>query len=97
LASNENLANLVDQGRFRRDLYYSLNVFPIDLPPLRERRDDILDLAERFLAHYARRYGSPARTFSSDAQHAWPVPAHSSRVTDLDQSSTGKPSAFHSG
>ncbi len=77
VASNEDLAGLVEQGRFRRDLYYRLNVFPVALPPLRERREDILPLAEGFLVDYAVRYASPARRFSPDAlslltNYDWP-------------------------
>lgn len=77
VASNEDLAALTEQGRFRRDLYYRLNVFPVSLPPLRERREDILPLAENFLTDYAARYASPARRFSPDTlnlltRYEWP-------------------------
>ncbi len=52
-ASNRNLAELVRQGKFRQDLYYRLVVYPIEIPPLRERRDDVPVLVEHFLAKYA--------------------------------------------
>lgn len=48
-ATNQNMKNLVSEGKFREDLYYRLNVFPIKLPPLRERKDDISELIKQFL------------------------------------------------
>ena len=51
-ATNEDLRQLCEQGRFRRDLYYRLNVFPIDVPPLRDRKEDLLLLAELFIRRY---------------------------------------------
>ena len=56
-ASNQNIARLVHEGRFRRDLYYRINVVPIVLPPLRERREDILPLAHAVLERLSRRMG----------------------------------------
>jgi DNA-binding NtrC family response regulator len=76
-ATNKDLLDLVDENVFREDLYYRLNVFTITLPPLRERVEDILPIAERFLVKYAKRYGTPARRFSEGAvqrllAHDWP-------------------------
>jgi DNA-binding NtrC family response regulator len=76
-ATNKDLLDLVDEGIFREDLYYRLNVFTVTLPPLRERSDDVLPIAERFLGKYARRYGTPARQLSPGAverlmAHTWP-------------------------
>src|ERR1051326_4057888 len=56
-ATNTNLSQLVAEKKFRRDLYYRLNVFPIDVPPLRDRRDDIPLLVHYFANKYARRMG----------------------------------------
>jgi len=52
-ATNRELEEAMERGDFREDLYYRLNVFPIHIPPLRERRDDILLLADHFISHYA--------------------------------------------
>ena len=76
-ASKEDLQSLSDQKRFRADLYYRLGVAFIELPPLRERREDIPLLFEHFTLQAARRYGRPApiiddRTLSALMSHAWP-------------------------
>jgi two-component system nitrogen regulation response regulator GlnG len=75
-ATHQNLRQLIAEGRFREDLYYRLNVVPIRLPPLRERADDIPDLARDFLRR-AEREGLPRKTLSPDAMealkaHDWP-------------------------
>jgi len=56
-ATNRNLKELIEKGKFREDLYWRLNVFPIILPPLRERRDDIIPLAKHFLRKYSHKLG----------------------------------------
>ncbi|WP_371370320.1 sigma-54-dependent response regulator transcription factor AlgB [Pseudomonas sp. QL9] len=76
-ATNRDLAGMVAQGLFREDLLYRLNVIVLNLPPLRERAEDIPDLAERFLAQFVRDYGRPARGYAPEAQallrqYAWP-------------------------
>ena len=56
-ATNKDLLDLVNQGHFRRDLYYRLNVVPIEVPPLRERKEDILPLATHYLRKFNHKYG----------------------------------------
>lgn len=56
-ASNKDLKALVEQGGFRKDLYYRLNVVPLLVPPLRERKEDILALAKHYVQHFNRKYG----------------------------------------
>jgi two-component system NtrC family response regulator len=58
-ATNKSVANLIEEGSFREDLYYRLNVVPIQIPPLRQRRDDIPLLVEHFLTHFCQRHGRP--------------------------------------
>src|SRR6185312_16547210 len=55
--SNRDLLSYVEKGDFRQDLYYRLNVFPVQVPPLRERGEDMLLLAEHFLRRCARKHG----------------------------------------
>jgi transcriptional regulator with GAF, ATPase, and Fis domain len=76
-ATNANLPRLVKEGRFRDDLYYRLAVFPIEIDPLRLRREDLAPLAERFLDIFSQEAHVPAKTFSPSAaraleQHPWP-------------------------
>ena len=76
-ATNVDLKKLVDEGRFREDLYYRLNVINIQLPPLRERKEDIPALVEFFTKKYCEENGKPPYRFSSEAlkilmDYHWP-------------------------
>lgn len=76
-ATNRDLEEAMAEGRFREDLFFRLNVLPVQLPPLRERLQDVPALAEHFIAKFAREHGSPARGLSNDALRAltsasWP-------------------------
>ena len=66
-ATNQNLKQLVDEGLFRKDLFYRLNVLPIYLPPLRDRKDDIPKLAYHFLRIFCREMNRRIQGFSDDA------------------------------
>ena len=66
-ATNMDLESLVREGRFREDLYYRINTVHIALPPLRERREDIVPLAERFLRRFAEKYRRPLTGIAPDA------------------------------
>lgn len=66
-ATNQDLETRVSENRFRHDLYYRINVFPIFLPPLRERKDDILLLADHFVAKYSKKMGKEVRRVSTPA------------------------------
>ncbi len=76
-ATSQNLISLVNQGRFREDIYYRLNVFPIWVPPLRERLEDLPELIRHFIARFAAEEGKPIDGIDADAiamlrRYTWP-------------------------
>ena len=76
-ATHRDLAGMVKQGTFREDLYYRLKVFPISIPPLRQRTEDIPKLARHFTALYARRLDKkideiPSETMDALVRYSWP-------------------------
>lgn len=76
-ATNRDLKESINEGSFRADLYYRLNVFPINIPPLRERTSDIIPLAEHFLGEFAVKFHKEVPTLSDEARshllaYAWP-------------------------
>jgi len=76
-ATNKDLVSLVEKGQFREDLYFRLSVIRLDVPPLRQREDDVLLLANHFAVRYAAEVGRPVPRFSDDAlevlrDYYWP-------------------------
>jgi formate hydrogenlyase transcriptional activator len=76
-ATNRNLAAMVQEQKFRSDLFFRLNVFPVELPPLRERKEDIPLLVRYFAEEFSRRMSRPVETISSETmnalcQYRWP-------------------------
>ena len=82
-ATNQNLKNAIREGYFRRDLYYRLSAFPITVPPLRERHEDIAFLAHHFLKKYAAAVGKSVRAISPDALHVLTQHAFPGNVREL--------------
>ncbi len=77
VASNRNLEEMIEKGEFRHDLYYRLNVVQIEMPPLRDRRDDIPMLIQHFIKLFNKRYNRQVDSFSAESlrsliQYAWP-------------------------
>src|SRR4029079_16586218 len=76
-ATNKNLREAVKEGAFRQDLYFRLNVIQILIPPLRERREDVLPLARHFVEHYNHKFKRQLLGIAPDAEnamlrHDWP-------------------------
>jgi two-component system, NtrC family, response regulator AtoC len=85
-ATNHSLHEAMEAKGFRRDLFYRLNVFPIRIPPLRERPEDVLPLAQYFLDHFARKFRRPLPELSEEARgrlFAYPWPGNVREVRNL--------------
>ena len=90
-ATNADLARAVEEGKFRRDLYYRLAVVPIRLPPLREREGDVLLLARHFISKYGEQLKGRPVTLARDAEamllaHPGPATCASSRTSSSARS-----------
>ena len=66
-ATNKSVTDEIEDGNFREDLYYRLNIVPIQIPPLRQRREDVPLLVEHFLTHFCERHNRPTKTVAADA------------------------------
>jgi len=103
-ATNKNLREAVQEGAFRQDLYFRLNVIHITIPPLRERREDILPLARYFIEHYNRKFKRNIEGLSPEAEqlllaHDWPGNVRElrnaiERAMILEESSVIRPSSL---
>ena len=82
-ATNMDLEQLVREGRFREDLYYRINTVHITLPPLRERKEDIVPLAQLFLERFARKYRRPLTGIAPDAAQALSAARWSGNIREL--------------
>ena len=101
-ATNRNVAELVAEGTFREDLYYRLNIVPLEVPPLRNRRDDIPLLVEHFINHFCNKHKRPMKNFDTESMQvltatAWPGNIRQLRnvierlvVTSIDDTITAK-------
>jgi DNA-binding NtrC family response regulator len=82
-ATHVDLAAAVRRGQFREDLFYRLNVVPLELPPLRARREDITPLARHFLARFAREYGLAEPSLTSAAERALRAHSWSGNIREM--------------
>lgn len=82
-ATNKSIHPLIEDGSFRDDLFYRLNIVPIFVPPLRDRREDIPLLADHFLSHFCRRHSRSAKCISTEAIHVLTAAAWAGNVRQL--------------
>jgi transcriptional regulator with GAF, ATPase, and Fis domain len=98
-ATNRDLEAAITAGSFQRDLFYPLNVFPIEVPPLRQRREDIPVLVEYFIDRFARKAGKKIRQVNKkilDLLQSYPWPGNIRELQNVikDLSSCAKPRIF---
>lgn len=83
-ATNQDLETLIKRGKFREDLFYRLNMFSINIQPLRERREDIPILVDHFIKKYCREYKKPVKKFSKEAMEALVSNSWSGNIRELE-------------
>jgi transcriptional regulator with PAS, ATPase and Fis domain len=83
-ATNQDLAAMVDEGTFRRDLYYRINVIELDLPPLRERREDVLPLVRHFIGQLTLLHEKPVEGITPEALHILMTHDYPGNIRELE-------------
>ena len=83
-ATNRNLSEMVDKGEFREDLLYRINTIHLEIPALRERQEDIIPLAERFITRFCKQYGKPALRLDNAAREKLMLHPWSGNIRELE-------------
>lgn len=83
-ATNRNLSEMADKGEFREDLLYRINTIHLEIPALRERQEDIIPLAERFITRFCKQYGKPALRLDNAAREKLILHPWSGNIRELE-------------
>ena len=83
-ATNRNLSEMADKGEFREDLLYRINTIHLEIPALRERQEDIIPLAERFITRFCKQYGKPALRLDNAAREKLMLHPWSGNIRELE-------------